>query len=289
MATIEALIRKRLLSRTELSEKLAVFGGMPAIFFQEAPDDKDESWGDAQYPRIVFSADTFADPARDRRKVMFVDIICSTTGTVPEEIEPLVREALTGVFFTPDVGETFSAKWRETQVFKEAVGDREPLIVGMTLNFDIYEYPLLETSDPDPIMAMCRYSEEWLGQVVVVIGKAWLRGIYEPTREHPAIYFSRGVTTVDRETNTVVWMNSEIIVHLFAPSLHDRIEWGEQFLQPLAFAGEITMLDDSPMFIKQIKGDAAGDELTGQLRISVQYGLLRRPIYAHGIHRVGWH
>ena len=122
MATIEALIRKRLLSRTELSEKLATFGGMPAIFFQETPDDKDESWGDAQYPRIVFSADTFADPARDRRKVMFVDIICSTTRTAPEEIEPLVREALTGVFFTPDVGETFSAKWRETQVFKEAVG-----------------------------------------------------------------------------------------------------------------------------------------------------------------------
>ena len=127
MATIEALIRKRLLSRTELSEKLAVFGGMRAIFFQEAPDDKDESWGDAQYPRIVFSTDTFADPARDRRKVMFVDIICSTTGTVPEEIEPLVREALTGVFFTPDVGETFSAKWRETQVFKEAVGTNHRL------------------------------------------------------------------------------------------------------------------------------------------------------------------
>lgn len=287
MATIEALIRKRLLSRTELSEKLAVFGGMPAIFFQEAPDDKDESWGDAQYPRIVFSANTFADPARDRRKVMFVDIICSTTGTAPEEIEPLVREALTGVFFTPDVGETFSAKWRETQVFKEAVGDREPLIVGMTLNFDIYEYPLLETSDPDPIAAMCSYVETWC-EKFAVIRKAWLRGIYEPTREHPAIYFSRGVTTVDRETNTVVWMNSEIIVHLFAPSLHDRIEWGEQFLQPLAFAGEITMLDDSPMFIKQIKGDAAGDELTGQLRISVQYGLLRRPAYAHGIHHVGW-
>ena len=73
MATIEALVRKRLVESAALSEKLATFGGMPAIFFQEAPDDKDEMWGDAQYPRIVFSADTFADPARDRRKVMFVD------------------------------------------------------------------------------------------------------------------------------------------------------------------------------------------------------------------------
>ena len=287
MATIEALIRKRLIGNAQLSEKLATFGAAPAIFCQEAPDDKDESWGDAQYPRIVFSADTFADPARDRRKVMFVDIACSTTGTPPEEIEPLVRKALSGVFFTPDVGETFSAKWKETQVFKETIGDREPLIVGMTVNFDIYEYLLFETSDPDPIVAACHYAEEWSKQVVV-IGRAWLRGIYEPTRERPAIYFSRGNTAVDRETNAVVWMNTELVVHLFAPSVHDRIEWLEQFSHALALAGEITMPDGSPMFIKQLKGDVAGDELTGQLRIGVQYGLLRRPTYAHGIHHVGW-
>ena len=288
MATIEALIRKRLLSNADLSGKLAVFGGMPAIFFQEAPDDRDESWGDAQYPRIVFSADTFADPARDRHKVVFVDIACSTTGTSPEEIEQLVRETLAGVFFTPDYGETFSAKWRETQVFKESVGEREPLIVGMTLCFDIYEYPLLETSDPDPIAAIFHYAEAW-NRHVVVIGRAWLRGIFEPKRERPAVYFSRGNTTVDRETNAVVWMNAEIVVHLFAPSLHDRIGWLEQFSHTLAYAGEITMLDGSPMFIKQIKGDAAGDELSGQLRINVQYGLLRQPVYAHGVQHVGWH
>ena len=287
MATIEALVRKRLRDDHELSEKLAAYGDAPAIFFQEAPDDKDEMWAEAQYPRIVFSADTFADPARDRRKVMFADIICSTTGTAPEEIEPLVREALTGVFFTPNVGETFSAKWRETQVFKETVGDREPFIVCMTMNFDIYEYPLLETSDPDPIAAMCSYVEAWCSQFAV-IGRAWMRGIYEPTREHPAIYFSKGVTTVDRETNAVVWMNAEIVVHLFAPSLHDRVEWIEQFSQSLALAAEITMCDDSPMFIKQLKGDAAGDEISGQLRISVQYGLLRKPVYAHGIQKIGW-
>ena len=288
MATVEALVRKRLLSSAGLSEQLATFGGMPAIFFQEAPDDKDGAWGEAQYPRIIFSADTFADPARERRKVMFVDIMCSTTGTAPEEIEPFVRKALSGVFFTPDDGETFSAKWKETQVFKENVGDREPLIVGMTLHFDIYEYPLLETSDPDPIVAACHYAEAWCGQIVV-IGRARLLGIYESTREHPAIYFSKGNTTIDRATNAVVWLNSEIIVHLFAPSVHDRIVWLEEFSHALALAGEITMFDGSPMFIREIKGDAANDELSGQLRIGVQYGLLRQPVYAHGIQHVGWH
>lgn len=283
MATVEALVRKRLLANPFLSEKLATFGGLPSIFFQEAPDDKDEAWGNAQYPRIVFLADTFSDPARDRRKVLSVDIMCTTTGTPPEDIEPLVRESLAGVFFTPEDGETFSAKWKDTQVFKEPVGDREPLVVGMTLTFDIYEYPLLETCDPDPIAAICQYAEEW-DVHLVVIGRTRLSGIYEPTRGHPAIYFSRSGTSVDRETNAVVWLNAELVVHFFAPSLHDRIDWLEQFSHALAYAGEITMLDGSPMFIQQLRGDAAGDELTGQLRISVQYGLLRRSVYAHGIH-----
>lgn len=287
MATVEALVRKRLLGDSQISQKLATFGGMPAIFFQEAPDDRDEAWGDTQYPRLVFSADSFADAVRDRRRVMFVDIMCSATGTAPEEIEPLVREALAGVFFSPNEGETFSAKWKETQVFKENIGDREPLIIGMTVNFDIYEYPLLETSDPDPIMAACRYVEEWCSQIVV-IGKARLLGIYTPTRDRPAIYFSKGNTTVDRETNAVVWLNSEMIVHLFAPSVHDRIAWLEEFSHALALAGEMMMFDGSPMFVKHLKGDAAGDELSGQLRLGVQYGLLRRPVYAHGIQRIGW-
>ena len=50
MATVEALVRKRLLANALLSEKLATFGGLPSIFFQEAPDDKDEAWGGCAVP-----------------------------------------------------------------------------------------------------------------------------------------------------------------------------------------------------------------------------------------------
>ena len=71
------------------------------------------------------------------------------------------------------------------------------------------------------------------------------------------------------------------MAHFFAPELKDRCEWIEQFAQQLALDTEVTMLDGSPMFIHNIKGNSASNELQGQLQIFVQYGLLRRPKYAH--------
>lgn len=279
MATVETLVRSVLIEEG-LGNMLAKFAGQPAIFYQEAPIDTAPEWGETQYPRIVFTADTFADAERGRRKSLSVDILCAATGPAPEEIEPFVREALAGVFFSPDDLETFSAKWRETQVFKENITGREDMLFGMTVNFDIYEYPLLETSDPDPIMAICRYAQEW-DENLSVIGASELPDIYKPTRDNPAVWFSRGSTSIDRQTNTVVWMNTDLIAHFFAPSLKDRIAWVEQFSQSLALDGRIIMLDKSPMFLQRLIGDAAGDEISGQLTIGVQFGILRRPDYSH--------
>ena len=85
-----------------------------------------------------------------------------------------------------------------------------------------------------------------------------------------------------------MWLLSDIVLHLFAPTLQDRAEWIEQFSQSLALDGEITMLDGSPMFIRNIRGDAKADEVTGQLTIGVRYGLLRKPKYAHTLMQAKW-
>lgn len=280
MATVEKLVRKRLADDEQIRSLLTVYAGKPAIFYQTAPDDKAGGWKQLEYPHLIFTADTFADAERDKRKTLSIDIVCASTGIMPEEIEPYIISALSGVFFTPDNGITFSAKWRDTQAFKEQASERAPLLIGLTLNFDIYEYPLLETTDPDPIIAMCRYATEW-DIHVTVIGYSELSEIYEPTQDQPAIWFSKGSTDIDRQTNTVVWLNTEIIAHLFAPTLPDRLAWLNQFSQSLALAGEIIMLDSSPMFIQRLHGDTAGDEISGQVTINAQYGLLRRPKYAH--------
>lgn len=287
MATLEALIRKRLSTNSSLKERLAAYHGEPAIFFQEAPDDTAEGWGEAQYPRITFLMDTFADAEHGVTGGLSIDIACSEAGHAPEDIEPLVRESLAGVFFTPDDGRTFSAKWRGTDVFKTTVGEQEALILGMSVSFDVYEFPLMETSDPDPVAAINFYAQDW-DKELVVIGRAELAEVFEPTRHSPAAYFRRVNPNIEKQTNTVVWLTADLVLHLFAPTLRDRKEWLEQFAQSLALDGEVTMLDGSPMFIRSLKGDTKADEVTGQLTISVRYGLLRKPKYAHTMMRASF-
>ena len=277
---MEALIRQRLMTNPDIKERLAAYLDAPAIFFQDAPDDTAEGWGEAQYPRIVFLMDTFADAERGVMGGLSVDIACAETGQAPEDIEPHVREALAGVFFTPDNGRTCSLKWRGTDVFKTTVGEQETLIFGMSLSFDMYEFPLMETSDPDPIAAINRYAEGW-SDALTVIGKAELPGIYLPKRENPAVWFRTADTRMDVQTNTVAWMLVDIATHIFAPTLSDRLAWLKEFSQGLALAGEVTMLDGSPMFIQRIHENAKADEVSGQLTIHARYGILRRPVYAH--------
>ena len=283
-----ALIRCRLLTNNQIVIRLAVYAEKPAIFFQSVPDDKSKAWSSvAQYPRIVLSMEMFANAERNAMGALTVDVICTEAGVLPEEIEPFVKEALEGVIFTPRGADSFSPKWKNTQIFREKSVVDKSFNIGMTLNFDIYEFPLLETGDPDPIAAINRFAEEW-DKELMVVGETDLPEIYEPTRKNPVAYFRRLNETVDLQTNTVVWINSDLAVHLFAPTLRDRAEWLEQFAQSLALDGEVTMLDGSPMFVKSIKGNAKSDEVTGQLTVSVRYGLLRKPEYAHTMTKANW-
>ena len=282
------LIRRRLMSNSQVAIRLAVYAGKPAIFFQSAPDDQSEAWNSvAQYPRIVLTMDIFSNAERNTMGALAVDVICTEAGTLPEEIEPHIRQSLEGVFFTPQGADTFSPKWRNTQVFREQSVADKSFNIGMTINFDIYEFPLLETSDPDPIAAINRYAEEW-DKELSVLGKAELPEIFEPSRHRPVAYFRRLNANIEKQTNTVVWLIGDLALHLFAPTLRDRVEWLEQFAQSLGLDGEVTMLDGSPMFVRYIKGDAKADEVTGQLTIGVRYGLLRKPKYAHTMVRARW-
>ena len=180
-----ALICQRLSTINQVAIRLAVYAEKPAVFFQNVPDDTSEAWTSvAQYPRIVLSMDMFANAERNIMGALVVDIICTEEGLPPEEIEPYVRQALEGVLFTPKGEATFSPKWRNTQVFRENNVTDKSYNIGMTLNFDIYEFPLLETSDPDPIAAINFYAKDW-DKELVVIGHSDLPEIFEPKRHKP--------------------------------------------------------------------------------------------------------
>ena len=280
---LERLIRRRLAETKELTDILAKFEVNhliePAIFYQKAPDDV-QFIGNTQYPKIIFVIDKFSNAERGKMGVLGVDIVCAETNITPEQVEAIVRQSLEGVFFTPLNGITFSAKWRESSLIEEAASDKSVLVIGISLSFDLYEYPLFESSDPDPIAAMNEYALNW-EQNLIVIGRSELPDFFTPTRINPAIYFTKEQMKIESQTNTVVWMRGFINTHLFAPTLIDRLEWLEQLNQHLSYAGEVTMLDRSPMFILSTNYDYHADEITGQLKLDVRYGLLRRPEYSH--------
>lgn len=278
---METLIRKRLLETSELVKILAKFGEEPAIFYQKSPEDI--QWQkQIQYPKIIFTIDKFANAERGTFGALSFEIICSETSTSPEDVEILIRRALEGIFFTPQVGETFSAKWRDTSLIQEQVADRENLIFGALVNFDIYEYPAIKTSDPDPIAALNEYALQWY-EKFFVIGESELPPFLEPTRERPAIYFSRKNFRSNHQKNSDVQIDGTIQVHLFAPTLKDRIEWLTEFFYSLLLDGEVTLLDGSPMFVRELRQDFSADEIRGQLSIDVTFGLLRKINYAHAL------
>lgn len=280
METMQSLIRRRLCETEKLVTLLTTYDAEPAIFYQTAPDDTEPAWNTEQYPRIVFLTDLHALAERNAAGQLEVDILCTEAGVPPEKLAHLVRDTLSGVFFAPQRGNIFSLTWRNFQTFHLEKTAQTPLVVGITVVFDIIEFPNLETSDPDPVAAINRYACEF-DKHVTVIGTAPIHRFFVPTRTHPAAYFRKLSSSINRQTNTVVWLDVVLVAHFFAPTLKDRCEWIEQFAQRLALDGEVTMLDGSPMLLQSIKGNAANDELQGQLQLTVQYGLLRRPIYAH--------
>lgn len=282
MARAIELIRRRMVDNAAIAAELSRYASAPAVFYQTAPEDTDDGWdGGTQYPRIELIVEHHAEAEHDTAGKLHVDITCSETGTPPEAIEPLVRRALTGLFFYPEGEPPFAVVWNTSMSFQaQSAQQQVPLLVGITADFDLVSFPGLETSDPDPVAAINRYAREW-DKSLTIVSKAECDDYLVPTRGHPAVHFRKVSSSIDRMTNTVTWVNAILCVHFFAPELQDRCEWIDQFAQSLALDTEITMLDGSPMFIQNIRGNAAADELQGQLQVTVQYGLLRRPKYAH--------
>lgn len=273
---MESSIRRRLISNENLCALLTKFGDETAIFYQKAPADTDS---ETLYPHVVFTVDKYADATRGTAGLLNVDIITSQLTTPPEEIECLIRETLEGVFFRPQIGEIFSLKWQRTDVFTEPASERTPFIIGATMTFEIYEWVSAETSDPDPIQGL----NVWASMLddLAIIGATEFEEIYEPTRELPALYFDVQKTKLVEQTNSAVWLDVTITLHVFAPDVRSRREWLTALNQRLLLAGAIILADDSPMRLLESEYLTAASEVQGQIRYVFRYALQRKIPYAH--------
>jgi len=279
--TLEDIIYSRLTTDTTLGSQLAKYGKKPAVFFQTAPDDTATGWGQKkQYPRIDYIVDYVSNPERKTSGVLTLNIMSTEDGTPPEELEPTVRQLLCGIFITPDGAPPYSMAWARSDVFDQTRDGSDGIVVGITLTFDVYAFPSQITTDPDPVLAMNHYIEELLPEAEIIGGKKPTARIFTPSQETPAFYFRLETIQTQRETNTVAWMDATIACHIFAGG--EETTWLKYLVDALALAGEVIMLDTSPMFLQSLKADNTLDALsTGQLRIFARFGILRRAPYSH--------
>ena len=278
--TLEDLIYSRLTKSADLQRALAVYGEAPAVFYITAPDDKASGWNERkQYPRIDYVVDLQRNPERKTSGVLTLNIICAEDGMPPEELEPTVRTLLCGVFLQPDNAPPFALAWARSDPFDQRT-ENDGLLSGITVSFDVFAFPTQTTSDPDPILAMNHYIEQNVPEALVIGGSKAIEGEIIPTAESPAFYFRLEGMNLQRETNTVAWMDTGIACHIFANG--EEVAWLKAIVDALALAGEVIMLDDSPMFMKNLKADSTLDALSiGQLHITAHFGILRRPSYQH--------
>lgn len=281
---LEQLIYKRFCGSLGLTGYLASFAGGPAVFSTRSPEADHEGWGgNTQYPQVVYNFDMQANEERKSVGTLVVTLICQNTMKIlPEAVEPEVKKCLRDVLLRPEGGCPYAFAWAGTDSF--SIEDKENgLIIGSKMRFDMFEYPNQETADPDPVAAVNRYIKE-LNLDCLVIGLDRMDDITETSKAVPVIYCRNVTMDKGTETNTVVWMDSGIAVHVLCPDNEKRIKMVAAIASQLSLAGEISMLDHSPMSIKQLQVNYKSDHLKdGQILVTLHYGLLK---YRQKKHRI---
>lgn len=243
---LEELIYKRFICSKNLIENLASFGGGPAIFSTEPPEESQEGWGgNTQYPQIVYNFDLLANEERHSAGTLFVSLLCqNTTEVMPEQIEPFIKDCLRDVILKPEGGTPYCFAWARTDAFTidEKKGNTT---IGSEVRFDILEYPSQETSDPDPIMATNKYIKE-LYPECFIMGYDQMEEITEATGKRPVIYCRLVSVDKSEETNTVAWLDGRIAVHILCPESETRLKMAAVIANRMSLDGEIIMLDHSP-------------------------------------------
>lgn len=281
---LEELIYKRLVNTEKLTERLAVYGGVPAIFSPEPPDESQAGWGgNLQYPRVIYNFDLQANEERHSAGTLSVSLLCQNTAEItPEAIEPLVRSCLRDVILKPEEGTPYCFAWARTDAFTidEKKGN---VTIGSEIRFDILEYPSQETSDPDPVMAANKYIKE-LYPECLIMGYDRMEEITEATAERPVIYCRLVSVDQSEETNTVAWMDGRIAIHILCPNSETRLKMAAAIANHISLDGEMIMLDHSPMFIKRLQINYKSDYLKdGQIFVTGHYGLLRYRAKPHSL------
>lgn len=232
-------------------------------------------FADIPYPELIYSLDFQAGEEKHSAGILSVSLFCQNTAEVmPEALETLVRDRLRDVILKPEGGNPCCFVWLRTDgVTPEE--EKSSLTIRREIRFEILEYPWQESADPDPVAAAGRYLKS-LYPECLVMGCDSMGEITEVTETQPVIYCRPDTLEKAEETNTVVWMDSKIAVHIISPSHESRMKLAVSMANRMSLDGELILPDQSPMFLKGLSvHDRADDLKEGQLVFTGHYGLLR--------------
>lgn len=272
----QALIEHLQAQEDLLLPYLARYCGKIAVFNQEAPSDKDESWGTGpQYGRIVFAVDMQGDPERTMGGMLAVDILCKEDKQFPEEIEPIVRELIHGYFFSSGTF-TVAAQWKNSSYFTEPTDH----VTGCTVTFDLLAFPVITTTDPDVVALL----NEWTAQIpdVHVINHAPLpAAAWKPSEGKSAVYWRRiSVKSAGWVPDTIqtVWRTATVRGHIFSETPAEVATLADKLTIGLYAAKWIRKPEKG--FIRVDRNNTTNDGADplrmGQVTVEATYGVIVR-------------
>ena len=267
---IEDIIYK-CINQSSAAAQLAEHNNKPAVFYQNAPHDKDNLWGEKQFPRINYSVDWTYNPERKTAGTMLIDVWCTNETLQPENIAENLVSDVSDVFVSDTTG-IFCMVWNRTDYF-DGAENKEPRVTGATLSFDILAFP--GDGSLPAIETVQRFIKD-MQPACMVIGKDTMPEIYKPTDINPTVYVRlNNLKSNNKNTYAVQWYDAGISIHLIAPKVEDRMKWLMALIQDFGRETDYLMADGTTMRFINLTGNPASNPLqTGQISLSTQYGVL---------------
>lgn len=278
---LEELIYQKIIT-SGIESKLAMYGAVPAIFYSEVLTDNKERWEKEQYPCICYWVDMQANQERSSAGVLTMSFMClNVEEQLLKQTEPILKQCMKDSILNPSENDRFYVfSWAKTEKFSWKKQDITKLtdgafVVGIDIIFDILEYTCQETTSPDPIVALNCYIKEQYPNAIV-LGHDMVDEIIKATVDIPIFYNRLQEVSLVQVTNTVVWFQGKISVHLFCHNDSTKMKIMKELIHRVGIDGEVMMTDNSYMLLENFTINYNLDYLKeGQIKIVVKYGVFR--------------
>jgi hypothetical protein len=277
---LDGLLKDQIRGDHQIAGMLAAYKGKPAFFYQKSPADTDRGWTKPCYPRADYNIDMRYDPERKTSGALTINVWCtSECEAMPEDIEKRFTELVGGTFYTDKERATVCAIWNRSDAFAfESAGaglnNTAPEVFGVTMLFDLTEFPEQVTTDPDPILALNAWTRRNFPGMTIIAYDDTLP-VWRPTDANPAVYWRFERAENDLRSYAVNWYNGHFAAHIIADTVKERNGWIKAITEAIMVEGEILLTDESPMFAKQVAIRHGADPLReGQMQLTGRYGVL---------------